>query len=315
MSTRWIIVGLLSLLTTIIHGVLFSTFAGDTVEPFALDLWFNIREKISAPEVPKDVVLIGMDEQSYSILDIPMTEIWPRDVHAKLVEKLAAAGAKRVVFDILFLDRSTDQAADQKFAQALKKMESVLGSEIYVRQESTLGGTFVLEEYQEPYDKFVESSTAALVGLPAEQGRIRRFYTARPRQFEEIPTLAEAAAGITQQNQPGLPSKRDFINYYGPPGRIATFYYSRVLEDEHPLPMEEIFKDKIVIVGLVLRTEIGPAQKDVFLSPFVGRRIYGSEVHATLTANLLQKDWITRGSFMGEFASLSICCFIIAMII
>jgi CHASE2 domain-containing sensor protein len=70
------------------------------------------------------------------------------------------------------------------------------------------------------------------------------------------------------------------------------------LSDESPLP-REVFKDKIVFVGLNLRSRTGPSQREAFVTPF-DAATYGTEIHATATSNLLSKDWISRMPIRAE---------------
>jgi adenylate cyclase len=69
-------------------------------------------------------------------------------------------------------------------------------------------------------------------------------------------------------------------------------------------PEEEAsFKDAIVFVGLLLRSDTGVAQKDSYLSPFGGDMIFGVEVHAAIAGNLLRQEWISRPSRVLEIGA------------
>jgi CHASE2 domain-containing sensor protein len=70
------------------------------------------------------------------------------------------------------------------------------------------------------------------------------------------------------------------------------------LSDESPLP-PEVLKDKIIFVGLNLRSRTGPSQREAFVTPF-DAATFGTEIHATATSNLLSKDWISRLSVHRE---------------
>src|SRR6185369_5810658 len=51
---------------------------------------------------------------------------WDRALHASLIERLTADGAKAIVFDILFTEASTNAVADQKLAEAIRKSGRVI---------------------------------------------------------------------------------------------------------------------------------------------------------------------------------------------
>ena len=79
-----------------------------TTLPQRLDYWLFDAEVTARPApLADDVVLVAIDEPS---LDQLGRWPWDRDVHARLIEKLDAAGAKTLVFDILFPEPSPDDA-------------------------------------------------------------------------------------------------------------------------------------------------------------------------------------------------------------
>ena len=73
---------------------------------------------VIAPPLPAQpgAVIVAIDEPS--IGEIGQRWPWPRDIHAKLVESLRAAGAKVIAFDIIFADPTTEEA-DTALAKVL----------------------------------------------------------------------------------------------------------------------------------------------------------------------------------------------------
>ncbi len=287
---------LLALLIAFVTAFISSLQLCQNIELSLADLWFNLRGKIAPP---KQVAVLAIDERSYDQLKVPLDQAWPRMLHAELLERLADYGVKRVVFDILFIDPSANSEADRRFAQAIAKVPTVLGVEASTQQVSGAGGSYVIEDVLSPFEPFRKAATGTgLVGLPSDSGMIRRFLTARSEQTAEIPSLAEAGAGVSPADGTAKPGERDLINYYGAPRTLPIFSYYQVLDQEKSLP-KQMLEGKTVYIGLLLRTDIGPAQKDIFASPF-GGNIFGVEVHATAAANLLDKSWIRRASALSE---------------
>lgn len=238
-----------------------------------------------------DLVVVAIDEQSYLNLDIPMATAWPRNLHARLIEKLISAGAKRVVFDILFVNDSDDPAADAAFAEALGKMPTILGASVGFSQQATLNGSFFLEQVIRPAAIFeARAAGLGLVGLPQDSGRILRFLTERSAIFPEGRPLAEVALGDEAEFK--RPGSRDLINFYGPVPTVPRFSYHDVIANEQRIPLEA-FKDKIVFVGLTLQSRTGPSQREAFTTPY-DEGMFGTEIHATAASNLLKNDWIRR---------------------
>lgn len=313
--TRWIILLLLSLLLSIFHTVMFATPLGDKLEHAALDLWFNLRG-IRKP--PSDFVIIAMDEESYTQLGVPLNQAWPRSIHADLLQRLKEMGAKRIVFDVLFLDAGPDKTADERLAQAFGSIPTTLGTEQGKKDMSSGTGSYTIDVLFQPYEPFAKKAASlGLVTLPEQFAHVRRFWTERSHITEDLPTLAEAGAGVDLENAE-LPDKYDFINFYGPPGTIRTFSYEQVLQTEVPLPLEKI-KDKTVFVGILLRTEVGPSQMDAFLVPYYGeqgqkKRMFGVEIHATAAANIFSKDWINCAAKWLQALILGLVSFAIALL-
>lgn len=279
----------------IAHGFAASSSIVQSIENSVFDRWIAFRGAVPPPD---DVVLVAMDGPSYDQLGLSPTEAWPRAVHAQLLERLKELGAKRVVFDILFVGEGASPAGNDAFEASLKKMPSVLGAEI-TSQDNT---GFELAELTTPYERFAQSSEQlGLVNLPERNGVVRNFFLPEGEVGYDLPSLAAAASrggGISQ-----LPDDRSLINFHGPAGRgLRVFSYYQVLEKEVPFPAA-LIKDKIVFVGLMLNTEVGPAQKDSFLTPF--GRMFGVEIHATAAANIIRGDWLRRPSETVSLIALS----------
>jgi CHASE2 domain-containing sensor protein len=244
------------------------------------------------PRTPaNELAVVAIDEQSYLNLNIPMATAWPRNFHVRLIDKLLSAGAKRVVFDILFVNDSGDPTADAAFAEALGKMPSILGASVGFSQQATLNGSFFLEQVIRPAPMFEERAAGlGVVGLPQDSGRIMRFLTERSAIFPEGRPLAEMALGDVAT--PARPGPRDLINFYGPVPTVPRFSYHDVIADERRIP-PEAFKDKIVFVGLTLQSRTGPSQREAFTTPY-NEGMFGTEIHATAASNLIKQDWIRR---------------------
>jgi adenylate cyclase len=307
---RTLLAVLAGIIATLIYLVILLTPFGEQREPLALDLWAWLRGPLSAPQ---GVAIVAMDEQSYNLLSVPMNQAWPRQLHAELLKRLKELGARRVVMDILFIDPGSDPAADKALAESIAQIPTVLGADVGVREQSSAAGRYAYEELNEPHTPFLEAAeTAALVRVPSDGGYVRRFFVDddnASKFVKEIPTLALAGAGLTRKS-PTLPSSRDFIKFYGPPGTVETFPYHQLMNPKNPVP-RDAFAGKVVFVGLVLRSELGPGVVDSFhVSSLHRDAMFGVEIHATAAANLLTNDWISRASGALETLILLLVTFI-----
>ena len=254
-----------------------------------------IARGISAPH--PDIMIVSMDEQSYSTLDVPIIGAWPRELHTRLINRLADDKAKRIVFDIIFKDSGQDVAADQALAVAMKRVPTILGAASGLSQRATLNGSFFLEELIKPAPIFEEAAAGiGIIGLPQRFGRVRNFLVNRSELFPDVPSLAEVASATTGNGKLGVltPNADALIKFDGDARTIPTVPYEMVVADKHPLPAGT-FTGKIVFVGLSLRSRTGPSQREAFVTPF-DQGTFGTEIHATATSNLLKQDWIREVS-------------------
>ena len=267
----------------------FSTSITGQEYEFALhDALVRLRGPITPPS---NVIIVALDEASYDALRLPMDRPIPRAYHAKLLKRLAELGATRVVFDIVFAGQSASPEGDAALADSVSKLPVFLGVDHGVSVEE--GSGRVIHELIKP-DPFLSTPAAglALVGLQLEDGVARHFFQNQDENLSDFVTLSEAGAGIKtaqQRSEHQLPRSGDLINFYGKSHSIPTISLYQVLEEEVPIP-QKLIKDKIVYVGLALRTGLGVTQKDQFQTPFGD--IFGVEIHATQAANLIEGNWI-----------------------
>ncbi|MEY4669646.1 MAG: hypothetical protein RL518_2345 [Pseudomonadota bacterium] len=260
-----------------------------------LNTLFQLRGEKTPRE---DIAVISIDEQSYSNLSVPLTSAWPRELHAKLLRKLESYAPKKIVFDVIFADTSSNAAVDEELATAIGRVPTILGATTGLSLQATINGSYQLEQLIRPADIFAQKALGiGNVVLPMSFGRIRGISLQRSDMFPDLPTLAEAASGIGQEEQP-RPDARSLLNFYGPSRTIPTVPYYMVISEESALPAD-VFKDKIVFVGLNLRSRTGPSQQEAFITPY-DSMTFGTEIHATAASNLLSKDWIQRFASFRE---------------
>src|SRR5262245_15704738 len=74
------------------------------VTRLSYDLPFALRPNLPANEV----AIVYLDEAAHRELQQPFSAPWDRSLHAQLIQRLTEAGAKAIVFDILFTDASAN---------------------------------------------------------------------------------------------------------------------------------------------------------------------------------------------------------------
>ena len=285
-------------------GALLSVFMGLAVHQ---NPWSRALENASynllflpRPIAPvDDAVIVYLDEESHKELDQRFNQAWDRQLHARLVEQLTAAGAKAVVFDIVFSDPGPASAADERFAAAIKANGRVVLAADVVATAYGVGGV-AAKSVTPPLEKF--SEVAGAIGsaemMPDADLIIRRHLPAS--EDDLLPSLSWAAAEMLKLPAT-LPESSRFrsrwVDYYGPPSTIPNVSYYRALNETNRATNR--FRDKVVFVGARTFTKFAGERKDEYRTPYSSwfpehPFMAGVEIQATLLLNLLTEGWLTR---------------------
>jgi adenylate cyclase len=118
----WVYV-VLALVAFLLSVMLAMTDVVNKIEFSIRDEFFEIRGPLSIEDSP--IVLVAVSEEADA--EIPQKWPWPTSVHTKLVENLNRAGAKAILFDILFSQNDEfDPRNDTLFAQAMAEYGNVV---------------------------------------------------------------------------------------------------------------------------------------------------------------------------------------------
>lgn len=274
---------LLSLAVFLVIGGLGFLNLSQNLENSALDLFYRLRP--TAPP-PPELLLVAIDEDSFQELRRPWP--WPRRCHAQLINRLAAAGARLIIFDILFAEPSNPED-DQALAQAMLQAGNVI---LACTIETSGTANFGRQTIIEPLDLLglAAYGVAPFMADPDADGVVRRFRL-RTGSLDTMPAL------VLKRLSPQTaidPKFSGLIRYVGKPGSIETLPYHRLFNPAQPLPIDKI-QDRLVLVGRMLETPIDPRAKiDAFYTPFFGKgRLYmsGVEIQANILHTLLHNDW------------------------
>lgn len=275
-----------ALLATVTGLVLF--FTGGNLKNWSFDLPFLFRsEKVKFD----DPVVVFLDEKSYAVLNQD-PEAFDRRLHGQLLKRLKAAGAKMVVFDILFIDsKHSTPEADHEFATAISNANPVV-----------LCGTYYQPTYNDPelkpwppLDLFRDA--AAGWGL-AKVGRSADFAARVIFPGDDlVPCLAWRAAEIsgsqvTQKPKNRMPER--WLNYYSS-RPLSAISLGDVISGESLPP--DFFKNKVVFVGSGEVAGYTGQEKEQYRYPWSWLSGYfpcGVEIHALTYANYVHQDWMTR---------------------
>lgn len=256
-----------------------------SVQNHVLDAFYVLRGKRSPPP---ELLLVGIDEASFQELRLPWP--WPRGLHARLVKRLSEAGARLIVFDILFSEPS-DPEDDAEFANAIKNAGNVILAETY---DYTDDPHFTRTIKIRPLSTFSDAARATALAMitPDSDEVVRHFHM----ELRGEKTLAAAAA---EELKP-LDASSDIsglIRFTGPARSIDTLSYYQVIDEDHPPPVD-LIRNRIVLVGRTLQASASiSGQADFFPTPFYSDSssnrslTSGIEIHANIIHNLLNGRW------------------------
>jgi CHASE2 domain-containing sensor protein len=265
---------------------------------YSYDLPFYFR-----PSHPVDeVVVLYMDERSETVLGQGRWDKWDRTVHARLIRKLTGAGAKAVVFDVVF-GEDANAIANRELTDAARENGKVVVAAI--NGFRVHAGEIIGSEIIKPFDELAAVTAWGMSEASDASKAVREHY--RDTVFQ-IPSLAWRAAELVHGKLESDPFARHWFNFYGPPGYLPHQSYSDVFEKDFDLVTA--FSNKVVFVGALWSVGFtGGKGTDDFRIPhtlWTGRKAPGVEVNATAYLNLVRGDSLSRPSPLVEASLLTL---------
>ena len=280
-------------------------------------LLFGMRGSLPTP---RNVVIVAIDGQSTKAEHLGT---WPfsRGIHAELIRRLNALGARVIAFDVVIdAERANDAEGDQDLVDTCRKagnviMASQIAADALKMGENTAGAEGVgLTTMQVPFPALMDACPIGLANFGTSlDSMVRRgevFY--RGDQVERllgyrVPTLGVAAAaralGVSTESlvqsselrvgKTRIPLDPDggfWINFAGERGRIRNLQYMQIIPENWgpPVGLESVIRDAVVFVGATDRM-----LHDDIPTPYEAK-FPGVEVHATVASMLLNNLPVLR---------------------
>ena len=259
--------------------------------------------------------MIYLDEASSIDFKQPFNRPWDRAIHARLLDRLTADGAKGVIFDVVFSDPGPNPDTDRAFAEAIRRNGHVILAADYSdnRPASDRHGRSRQMTLITPYEPFAEAAAGwGVAQLQPDEDFLVREHNHGP-QDEDFVSLTWAAARLLHLPVTANDAARfreRWINYYGSPNNFDGLSYQLVF-DKPP----GYFHDKIIFVGGRPQTGLLRERKDQFRSPYTTWYtnpvfIPAVDVHATILLNLIREDWLQKLPAGGEWGLIFIAALI-----
>lgn len=265
----------------------------EAFEARTYDLRFkNLRGPI---QPSPNIGIIAIDEKSIAELG---RYPWSRDNYARLLDRLAAAKVKVVMFDVFFPERES-VAHDRLFAAATKRAGNVVLAVVF---DFDKNGKVTTVTRSLPEIERGAIGVGHINQLPEDDGVIRRIPLLLEKDGKQIPSLGLMAAMLALGEKEFVPGNFDialgghhipvddeyrmWINYVGGPGVYPRYSFIDVVKGR--IPAEEL-KGKILFLGA---TALGIY--DMRVTPFHGNTP-GVELHATIADNIISERYIRQG--------------------
>lgn len=221
------------------------------------NLLYDLGQRLYRQPVPQDIVIVAVDEDSLSKLG---RWPWSRRLHAALIDRLKADGAKVIALDIVFAEPdASDQPADALLAEAVARAGNVV---LPVLLESSRVNGQLLETL--PLPQLIDGA-AGLGRVHAEldaDGIARSVFLWEGLGAPVWPHFAQTVLTVAGIRPPGLgvlsPATMEVrpfalvraeprrVGFLGPPGHVRTLSYAQALTGEF---VPGTFRDRIVLVG------------------------------------------------------------------
>ncbi|MGQ2996018.1 CHASE2 and HATPase_c domain-containing protein [Variovorax sp.] len=255
------------------------------MDAFIHDRLLILASHTAAPEI----LIIAIDERSLGELG---RWPWSREIHARLLERLAPAAPRAVLLDMFLTEPSTDPREDARLAEAM----GLLPVYLPLLHAGAHAGPDALDEgthpgFLAPLPRFAERARGlGHAGLaPDPDGVARTLYLREGYAGHLQPYVGALIAGRVppppspEAGRPGDWLRQDPLRlvFAGPRGSYRTVPYVSVLRGEVPA---ELLRDKLLLVGAT-----APGLGDQTLTPNAGMRgvLPGIEVNANAIDDLM----------------------------
>jgi response regulator RpfG family c-di-GMP phosphodiesterase len=211
------------------------------------------------------VAVVAIDDVSFS--DLRRQWPFPRSLHARAIDALREAGARAIVYDVQFTER-TRPRADLALFDAIARTP---GTVLVTTETDGRGGHAILGGNENVEAAGALAAAANMVTEP--NGVLQRF----PHSVGGLPSVG--VVGARRAGAPSLPAASfpesgAWIDFRGPPGTIPTVSFSDVVAGRADVAR---LRNRIVVVGVTAAT-----QQDVHPTPASAERLMsGPEIQAS----------------------------------
>ena len=216
------------------------------------------------------LVLVEMDPRSLEEIGVWP---WPRSIHARIIDRLMAAGVSEIGYDVDFSSRSTPEQ-DRALAAAIARASGKIILPAFQQRSSAQGADLHTHDTQPLADFMKSAQLGNVVFRPSVDGLIRGMSVVVPWKDGDVPAMSALLAGPAAFTQGGF-----LLDFGIDINSVPRYALVDVLEGRVP---PSALKGKKVLVGAAA-TELG----DQHAVPVYGR-LHGIELQALAFESLVQ---------------------------
>lgn len=274
------------------------------------DSWVRFHQR----DVPEDVIIAALDNKSIDALG---RWPWSRTLQSELYSRLAEAGARIVIADVLYTEASETRAEDEALG---KSIGSLALSVLPVLAERTVGN---VSAESLPVSAITrEVSNLGHIFLPIDDdGIVRRVYLKAGiatshwhalslAALESLGELPDEIPGVTSKQAPQaeqwVPDNEVYIPFYGPNGSFTRVSAVDIIRG---VVERQLLEGRVVFVGLTT-TGLG----DVVPTPVsaLNQSVPGVEIHANIFASLRDGSMVTR---LSSYFAFPVACVLLPLML
>jgi CHASE2 domain-containing sensor protein len=224
----------------------------------------TLRFQARAAAPPPEIVIVAVDDVTFSDLGIQWP--FPRSLHARAIDRLRQAGARTIVYDVQFTER-TQPREDLALYNAVGRARNVV---LATSEADAHGRTNVLGGDE---NLAAAGAGAAASNLPTGPGGVFQRFTHSAIGMDTMAVAAARRSGGPRLRPADFEPGGAWIDYRGGPGTIETVSFSALIRGQVD---PRTFRDRIVVVGAS-----AAALQDVHATPASSQAVMaGPEIQA-----------------------------------
>ncbi len=263
---------------------------------------------------PNDVVIVSIDEQSFTKLGLTPRSALPRNFFADLIEIVTEAQPKLIIIDASLPPEDLDPAANARIAAALAKIPTTIGAG--KMNTGLANNPFVTIPSDEPFRNAAKMELSMLFN---SVDGITSLLTLDTKPQADLYARVPLAKPLVEYGGYRIekPEPMALINFYGPAGALSRVSMYELLADSQARAR---LAGKVVVLGYQTVADTndssgrsGQVDKEEFYTSASSKPMFGVETHAVIVANLIDGSWLRRFPLTVEVGILFFSAFALGL--